>query len=68
MSKSQQEAERNRLKQTYIKLSNEWYKMNERIRSNQSCFPNTRKVRFNCRGNEIHKINDMLREKHQSKK
>ncbi|WP_430624058.1 ParB N-terminal domain-containing protein [Leptospira weilii] len=69
MSKSQQEAERNRLKRTYIKLSNEWYEMNERIRSNQSHASQIReKFASIGRGNEIYKINDMLREKHQSKK
>lgn len=69
MSKSQQEAERNRLKRTYIKLSNEWYEMNERIRSNQSHTSQIReKFASIGRGNEIHKINDMLREKHESKK
>lgn len=69
MSKSQKETELNRLKRTYIKLSNEWYEMNKQIKSNENHrYQIEEKFDSIGRWNEVQKINDMLREKRGNKK
>ncbi len=69
MSTSQREAELNRLKRTYIKLSNEWYEMNKQINSNTTHTSQIREKLVSVgKVDEIIKINNMLKEKRENKK
>ncbi len=69
MSTSQREAELNRLKRTYIKLSNEWYEMNKQINSNTIHTSQIREKLVSVgKVDEIIKINNMLKEKRENKK